>query len=242
MSVRTPDRNWGHLFPPFRKKLRALCDDLERETGDEWVLEEGLRSQERQSWLYAQGRTRPGQIVTWMKTPLWHGTGLAGDIRPKRGYNCPASWWQIKHRLEPKHGLTNPPYRKGDLGHVQDAEAAKLRPAALAWMDAGFPAEEEPEPSRRPVKVTVNGLAVPAEAYEEGGTSWGWIRPLAMALGITATYSDGSGSVTLTEAGKVHSLTARLEQGRAFVKMSDLARNLGLEIGWDPETRTVRLE
>lgn len=42
---------------------------------------EGLRTKERQAELYAQGRTKPGKIVTWtMKSK--HIDGLAVDIAP----------------------------------------------------------------------------------------------------------------------------------------------------------------
>ena len=43
---------------------------------------EGYRSGARQTWLYAQGRTRPGPIVTNAKTNLtsWHGYALAADV------------------------------------------------------------------------------------------------------------------------------------------------------------------
>lgn len=42
-------------------------------------ITETFRSQERQDYLYAQGRTRPGQIVTWTKSSN-HKSRLAWDI------------------------------------------------------------------------------------------------------------------------------------------------------------------
>lgn len=44
------------------------------------LITETYRSQERQSYLYAQGRTRPGKIVTQIKTVGYHNTGNAWDI------------------------------------------------------------------------------------------------------------------------------------------------------------------
>lgn len=43
---------------------------------------ETLRTAERQSWLYAQGRTRKGTIITNAPTvrTSWHGYGLAADF------------------------------------------------------------------------------------------------------------------------------------------------------------------
>ncbi len=43
------------------------------------VITEGARSQSRQDYLYAQGRTRPGPIITHARVSD-HTTGLAFDI------------------------------------------------------------------------------------------------------------------------------------------------------------------
>ncbi len=230
MSASDVDRDPSHLFPPFRTRLLALMADLERETGEPWIIEEGLRSQARQSWLYAQGRTRPGPIVTWMKTPTWHGTGLAADIRPRRGYDCPPEWWKIKHRLEPKHGLKNPPYRKGDLGHVQIADES-LRPAAVAWVNAGFP--ETPD-KRHPITVTVNGIVVPdAEGYEAGGASFAWVRPVATALHASID-PPRNGTIAVTRGSEMRDLDCHVEDGRAMVALHEWTKFPGIMLHWTP--------
>ena len=47
----------------------------------DFMVVEGLRTKQRQEELYAQGRTKPGRIVTWtMKSK--HIDGLAVDIAP----------------------------------------------------------------------------------------------------------------------------------------------------------------
>jgi peptidoglycan L-alanyl-D-glutamate endopeptidase CwlK len=78
----------------------AKCKDLEKLTpetkvfcelwlseckkaGLDLVILETYRSNERQLWLYAQGRTRPGTIVTNLKVPAMHGAGLAFDFAMK---------------------------------------------------------------------------------------------------------------------------------------------------------------
>lgn len=45
------------------------------------LVVEGLRSKERQASLYAQGRTKPGKIVTWTLDSK-HILGLAVDLAP----------------------------------------------------------------------------------------------------------------------------------------------------------------
>ena len=50
-------------------------------TTQDFMVLEGLRSQERQDELYAQGRTKPGPIVTWVKVGT-HTSGTAVDLVP----------------------------------------------------------------------------------------------------------------------------------------------------------------
>ena len=138
MDVEHADRDWGHLYPAFRAKLEAVLAEMHRRTGEEWILVEGYRSQARQTWLYAQGRTRPGPVVTWIEHPAWHGAGLAADVMPqKTGYKAPLSWWQTLLTVGIAHGLANPAFANGDHGHLQIADK-DLRPAALAWVERGF--------------------------------------------------------------------------------------------------------
>ncbi len=70
-------------FKPLVKELIKNCKF------DSWQLfvTEGYRSSERQNWLYAQGRTRPGKIVTYLKgTKSSHYSGLAVDVAFKNWY------------------------------------------------------------------------------------------------------------------------------------------------------------
>lgn len=141
MSVQAADKEWLHLYPPFREALQKTLTETQTATGLHFVLVEGYRSQERQTWLYAAGRTRPGPIVTWKRTPTWHGTGLAADVAPlkdgKVWYDAPRKVWDALQESGRRHGLTNPAYAKGDLGHLQHANVALL-PKAKAFIRAGF--------------------------------------------------------------------------------------------------------
>lgn len=65
-----PDRDLSHLYPPFANKVSAALVDLnlfvaKNYPGHEVKIIEGYRSEERQKELYAQGRTKPGRIVTY---------------------------------------------------------------------------------------------------------------------------------------------------------------------------------
>ena len=94
------DRSLESLHPAFRVKLEALLAALER-NGVPFRMDEGLRTAERQAWLYASGRTRPGPILTQKDGGIgvWpadhpvvsergktrrsrHQSGLAADLYP----------------------------------------------------------------------------------------------------------------------------------------------------------------
>lgn len=138
MSVDTADRDWNHLHPEFAKRLRAVLDEVGAATHEPWVLVEGYRSEARQHWLYGQGRTRPGRKVTWVRDPKWHGCGLAADVMPAhKAYAAPRAWWEQLQAIGRKHGLSNPAWTSGDLGHLQFSDEA-LRARALAWAARGF--------------------------------------------------------------------------------------------------------
>lgn len=61
--VEKPDRELNYLYPPFRKDVELLLDRCHAEGLMLYVFE-GRRSPRRQLYLYEQGRTRPGKIVT----------------------------------------------------------------------------------------------------------------------------------------------------------------------------------
>ena len=74
------DQELTHLHPFFREKVEALLDKLSL-GGLPFRVFEGFRSPQRQHYLFEQGRTRPGTIVT--KARPWtsyHQYGLAADF------------------------------------------------------------------------------------------------------------------------------------------------------------------
>jgi len=57
------DRSLESLHPAFRDVVLQLLATL-RAASVPFIPDETLRTAERQAWLYAAGRTRPGKIVT----------------------------------------------------------------------------------------------------------------------------------------------------------------------------------
>ncbi|MED4888926.1 M15 family metallopeptidase [Lysinibacillus fusiformis] len=64
-SITTTCREISELLPTAQTACRLLFQECFKAGIKNVFITETYRSQERQKYLYAQGRTRPGQIVTW---------------------------------------------------------------------------------------------------------------------------------------------------------------------------------
>jgi len=78
-SVTTTCRDLAELLPAAQTACRLLFQECYKAGIKNIFITETYRSQERQNYLYAQGRTRPGQIVTWTLNSN-HKPRLAWDI------------------------------------------------------------------------------------------------------------------------------------------------------------------
>jgi len=84
-----PTRNESilSLHPKVRTAMAGALLTCEK-SGLNCFLFEGLRADQRQAWLYAQGRTTPGPVVTHANVGTsWHRYGCAGDIVFKDQHN-----------------------------------------------------------------------------------------------------------------------------------------------------------
>lgn len=100
-------RDLSALAPGFRARVEAVIAEA-AQFGHRLAVNESLRTDERQRWLYAQGRTRPGAIVTNAPSAAtsMHGHGLAVDLLPSTGWDrTPMPVWLYVGRLARKHGL-----------------------------------------------------------------------------------------------------------------------------------------
>jgi peptidoglycan L-alanyl-D-glutamate endopeptidase CwlK len=71
------------LDPDFKAQIEQLLMAVESLTGLQWVCTDGRRTMAEQDKLFAQGRTKPGKVVT--KAPPGssaHNYGLAVDLWP----------------------------------------------------------------------------------------------------------------------------------------------------------------
>lgn len=125
-------RETDKLTPNFQKKVEALLEEV----GDRVMITESYRSPERQKELYAQGRTKPGQKVTWTLHSR-HMDGEAVDLAFKDGSEVywPAAggqeWQELADKAK-KYGIMWPYRDKGwgiDSPHFEDnGEPFNLEP------------------------------------------------------------------------------------------------------------------
>lgn len=100
------------LHPIIRQIVPGLIRELNAD-GHPFDVFEGFRTPQRQAYLYAQGRTRPGTIVTRAKPwTSYHQYGLAVDLvlRPKGVWSWDTSGkraasWKRMHELGKSAGL-----------------------------------------------------------------------------------------------------------------------------------------
>ena len=98
-----------HLHPQMRGKALAVEAACQAE-GLPLRIFESWRSPERQADLYAQGRTRPGRIVTYARGwESYHQYGLAADfvgyVNGAWTWDLPNTTWARLHAIGAMHGL-----------------------------------------------------------------------------------------------------------------------------------------
>lgn len=97
----------GGLDADVQEAADLVVTILREDVGLPARIAEGRRPQSRQDDLYAQGRTRPGPIVTWTRRSK-HTTGRAWDLG-FTGYHpddVPADWWAIAGQIGEAVGFT----------------------------------------------------------------------------------------------------------------------------------------
>ena len=103
------------LDPEFKAKLLRVIERMEAEFGHEVKVLETFRTQDRQNHLYEQGRSRPGQVVTWTRASN-HTLGRAADLLIDGKWDNPAGFARLAE-IAAEEGLRTLGAR--DPGHVE---------------------------------------------------------------------------------------------------------------------------
>jgi peptidoglycan L-alanyl-D-glutamate endopeptidase CwlK len=190
------DQDLTHLHPFFREKVEALLEKLSL-GGIPFRVFEGFRSPQRQHYLFEQGRTRPGTIVT--KARPWtsyHQYGLAADFVlhvdgrwswDTSGDN--SQMWTRLHELARENQLTPLSWELPHLqlpgldisslqagGYPPDGDlpwAERLEEAIQSWSGTPpAPRVPMPIPQRPPLEVDAVPLDDASDVLPSGTADW----------------------------------------------------------------------
>ncbi len=192
------DSNLDHLHPVFRARVKQLLERLEAENLP-FRLFEGFRSPSRQQYLYAQGRSRPGNIVTnagpWSS---FHQYGVAADfVLFENGQwswddgGAKRKWWERLHAMGRELGLKPLSWEQPHLEMVQ-LELTALR-------NGHYPPEGDSSWAEN-LQAAIFSWTGPPLAPPIPGT--GDERPPLNTTGITRLLKRGSQGIEVTELQK----------------------------------------
>jgi hypothetical protein len=138
LDVTTADRSLEGLSPELRTRVERVMERMKNEYGHDVTLVETTRSQERQDWLFAQGRSRSGPVVTWTRDSA-HTRGEAVDVMIDGSWDNAAGFARLQ-RIAREEGLRTLGMK--DPGHLElpSANSPVDRAAeARARVDARIP-------------------------------------------------------------------------------------------------------
>ena len=119
-------RSLDDLRPDVRANAEAWLREC-RAQGLDVLVTQTLRDDEYQAKLYAQGRTKPGSIVTNSKVTTFHGKGLALDFCANRpGWEYAALQFFFIHSFSSLLQMVRPVYRSGILYRYNSVHPADL--------------------------------------------------------------------------------------------------------------------
>jgi hypothetical protein len=125
------DKDPASLHGSVRGRFQRWKRQVEAEFPQfEVILLETRRTEARQRWLFAQGRTRKGKIVTWTMDSR-HRFGLAVDFALKRRLTGRIDWdtkvyQRVLERVKPDLYQLKSLASIGDYGHLEASDADYL--------------------------------------------------------------------------------------------------------------------
>lgn len=124
------NRDFSLFCPWFGEKAKAAIDHC-NEDGYQVAIFEGYRSPNRQNYLYEQGRTRKGKIITAARAwNSWHQYALALDLAffDGRAWSWDGNWDKVQSIME-QHGFESLKFERPHFqitAGISIAEAQKL--------------------------------------------------------------------------------------------------------------------
>lgn len=196
-------------------ELQAKCQELIKRCknkGIEIIISQTLRTKEEQDALYAQGRTKPGSIVTNVKYPnSLHCWGLAFDVAVI--INSKASWIAAHFDVV------------GPIGEALGLEWGGR------WQN--FPDRPHFQLPGYRVAELVHNYKTPENFIKT------WAKQENKGKGEAVNVPGFEKNTKVVYGEK--KLDAGILNGKTYVELRALAELLGLKVGFDAETKIVSL-
>lgn len=204
MSEPKRETSLDFLYPPFRAKVEAAMKAVAAvhvPGVTRWAVGETYRTPARQKWLYAQGRTRPGNVVTHAQTSPYHGRGLAVDLWPVDAKGA-VPWgnnaaWEAWADAAEAQGLEAgwhwASFKDGPHVQCSAGQFNTWQAPAEAHVKKVLAGAKKALP---PVSVTVSGVRLSVPVEERGNALYAPLRGLLEALGYTVEYDPQARAVT----------------------------------------------
>ncbi|WP_151737327.1 M15 family metallopeptidase [Paenibacillus tengchongensis] len=213
------------LHPAVRAATELLMERCYA-AGVPILITQGLRTSSEQDALYAQGRTKPGAVVTNARGGYsYHNYGLAVDFAlllpggavswemKRDGDGDGTADWQEVVRQAKVLGFEwggdwssfkDYPHLQMCFGLTISELRSGVRPQVAA-VEAAYKllqTKEAKEMSKTATAtVKLDGTTI-ADGYIDSGVTYVPVRPIAEALGLTVAYDQSSRTVTLTSCSK----------------------------------------
>ena len=150
----TPVKQLDGVAPELRARVERVMDRMKQEFGHDVTVVESVRSQERQDLLFEQGRSRPGQVVTWTRDSA-HTRGEAVDVVIDGRWDNAEGFARLQ-RIAREEGLRT--LGMDDPGHLEllrNGAPGTKASIGTPLMDAYPKARSEPLPQQ----ATIAGVA-----------------------------------------------------------------------------------
>ena len=189
----TPVRDVDALAPELRHKLARVIERMKGEYGHDVSVVETARSQERQDFLYEQGRSRAGAVVTWTRDSA-HTRGDAVDVIVDGKWSNADGFARLQ-RIAKEEGLRTLGIR--DPGHLElESPGRPIEGATISSASTRREAMVAPgiaTAASQPGVARVAGLAGVASIARvaDGGRSRGIDRSSAPDTGM----SEATGTI-----------------------------------------------
>lgn len=226
LDVTTADRSLEGLSPELRTRVERVMERMKNEYGHDVTLVETTRSQDRQDWLFAQGRTRSGPVVTWTRDSA-HTRGEAVDVMIDGSWDNAAGFARLQ-RIAREEGLRTLGMK--DPGHLElpsSSTPVDRAAEARARVDARIPQD------------TANGRGVASVARVAGVAGVARVADQSAAP-VSGSEAFATGTATLQAASSDGHAGHGHAFGRGERDESGKPLNNGKALGKDAQHHEVR--